>query len=100
MPLPRDEWPTAWKNTRNLVCPLILSLYGHPDAGGYWEQHCEGHVLSQDFIKCNPWRSCYFHPKLRLYRIVYVEDFKLPGPQAKLDKGFERTTGATRGMPQ
>eukprot|EP00959_Pyramimonas_sp_CCMP1952_P310758 6503263-Pyramimonas_sp.AAC.1 len=44
--LPRDEWPPAWKDMRNPACPLILSLDGHPDSGGYWEQHCEGHVIS------------------------------------------------------
>ena len=23
------------------VVPLIRALYGHPDAGGYWERHCD-----------------------------------------------------------
>eukprot|EP00959_Pyramimonas_sp_CCMP1952_P329658 6902132-Pyramimonas_sp.AAC.1 len=44
--LPRDEWPSAWRDMRNLACPLALSLYGHPDSCGYWEQRCEGHVIS------------------------------------------------------
>eukprot|EP00959_Pyramimonas_sp_CCMP1952_P279503 5843513-Pyramimonas_sp.AAC.1 len=48
--LPRDEWPPAWKDMRNPVCPLILSLYGHPASGGHREQHCEGHVISKGFI--------------------------------------------------
>eukprot|EP00959_Pyramimonas_sp_CCMP1952_P348223 7294029-Pyramimonas_sp.AAC.1 len=37
--LPRDEWPPAWREMTNPVCPLILPLYGHPDPGGYWEQN-------------------------------------------------------------
>eukprot|EP00959_Pyramimonas_sp_CCMP1952_P180757 3779894-Pyramimonas_sp.AAC.1 len=37
--LPGDEWPPAWKDMRNPVCPVILSLSGHPDSGGCWEQH-------------------------------------------------------------
>eukprot|EP00959_Pyramimonas_sp_CCMP1952_P098548 2060180-Pyramimonas_sp.AAC.1 len=45
--LPRGAWRPAWKKSRNPVCPLILSLCGHPDAGGYWGQHCEGHVFSE-----------------------------------------------------
>eukprot|EP00959_Pyramimonas_sp_CCMP1952_P456748 9473678-Pyramimonas_sp.AAC.1 len=60
--LPRAEWPESWSHMRNPVCPLILSLYGHPDSGGYWEQHCEGHVTAKE-------------PKLFL--TSYVDDFKL-----------------------
>eukprot|EP00959_Pyramimonas_sp_CCMP1952_P127317 2662941-Pyramimonas_sp.AAC.1 len=37
--LPRDECPPVWKDARNPVGPLILSLYGHPVSGGFWEQH-------------------------------------------------------------
>eukprot|EP00959_Pyramimonas_sp_CCMP1952_P143613 3006658-Pyramimonas_sp.AAC.1 len=40
--LPRDEWPKEWSHMRNPACPLYLSLRGHPDAGGHWEQHREG----------------------------------------------------------
>eukprot|EP00959_Pyramimonas_sp_CCMP1952_P351645 7367838-Pyramimonas_sp.AAC.1 len=35
---------------RNPVWPLFLSLYGHPDSGGYWEQRCEGHATAQGFL--------------------------------------------------
>eukprot|EP00959_Pyramimonas_sp_CCMP1952_P074645 1559428-Pyramimonas_sp.AAC.1 len=31
--LPRDEWPDSWSHMRKPVCPLILTLYGHPDSG-------------------------------------------------------------------
>ena len=35
---PYEAWPQEWKDRgmRKPYCPLILSLYGHPDAGGYW----------------------------------------------------------------
>eukprot|EP00959_Pyramimonas_sp_CCMP1952_P109741 2295475-Pyramimonas_sp.AAC.1 len=52
--LPRYEWPSAWRDMHNPVCPLVLCLYGLPDSGGYWEQHCEGHVISKGIIKCSP----------------------------------------------
>jgi len=39
--LPREAWPKAWEGMRDPVCPLELALYGHPESGGYWEQHCE-----------------------------------------------------------
>merc|ERR1712113_553226 len=86
--LPRGEWPDSWKGMRNPVCPLILSLYGHPDSGGYWEQHCEGHVMSKGFIKCDPWRSCYFHLDLKLLLIMYAVGFKLSGPAEHLSEGW------------
>ena len=86
--LPRDRWPAEWKNYRRPVVQLKLALYGHPDAGGYWEQHCEGHVTSKGFQKIQCWRSCYFHPTLRLLLIIYVDDFKLSGPTGNLKEGW------------
>ena len=62
------------------ACPLRLSLYGHPDSGGYREQHCESHVLANGFEKIESWRSCYYHPCLKLFMVIYVDDFKLAGP--------------------
>eukprot|EP00959_Pyramimonas_sp_CCMP1952_P199474 4172103-Pyramimonas_sp.AAC.1 len=64
--LRRDEWPESWSQMRNPACPLILSLYGHPDSGEYWEQHCEGHVTAK----------------------VYVDDFMLAAPADKLAQGW------------
>eukprot|EP00959_Pyramimonas_sp_CCMP1952_P063823 1333446-Pyramimonas_sp.AAC.1 len=45
--LPRDEWLESWSHMRNPVCPLTLSLHGHPDSGGSWGQRCEGHVTAK-----------------------------------------------------
>mgnify|MGYP003892569001 FL=1 len=41
--LPRDAWPEKWikKGFRNPVCRLKKALYGHPDSGTFWEEHCE-----------------------------------------------------------
>ena len=39
MQLPEHRWPPEWKG--KYICPvvlLILALYGHPDAGAYWER--------------------------------------------------------------
>ena len=48
--LPRHQWPAHWKGryTRPVV-PMLLALYGHPESGAYWEQHCEAHLTSQGF---------------------------------------------------
>ncbi len=89
--IPRHEWPEdgSWDNIIDPVCPLVLALYGHPDAGGYWEKHCDTHLCECGFEAVPGWRSCYFHSALRLYLIVYVDDFKMSGPSENLQKGWD-----------
>jgi hypothetical protein len=36
------------------------------------------------------WPSCYFNGELRLYLVVYVDDFKLAGPAKNLAEGWTR----------
>ena len=79
--LPRERWPKAWANMRDPVCPLVLALYGHPDAGGYWERHCAAHLRSVGFQDIPNWRSCFWHPRYKVYLNVYVDDFKMAGPK-------------------
>jgi hypothetical protein len=78
--LPEDQQPLSWKGIRDPVCPLVLALYGHPDAGGFWEMHCEAHLVKIGFVPIDDWRSCFFHPKWNMFLVVYVDDFKLAGP--------------------
>ena len=66
----------------------MLALYGHPDSGGYWERHCHKHLVAQGFHEVPSWRSCYVHPTLRLFLVVYVDDFKLAGPKTSLAEGW------------
>ena len=87
--IPPHEWPASWKGMRRPVCLLILALYGHPDAGGYWEKHCEKHLLSIGFTQIAEWRSCYFHKKLQLFLTVYVDDFKMSGPRDNVKAGWK-----------
>ena len=87
--LPQDRWPREWigKYT-DPVCPLRLALYGHPDAGGYWEKHCEKHIISIGFQTIKDWRSVYWHPDLKTLLIVYVDDFKMSGPKSSVAKAW------------
>ena len=62
--LPPEEWPAEWEGMTNPVCLMVLSLYGHPDSGGYWERHCEKHLRSVGFMDVPSWRSCFWHPRL------------------------------------
>ena len=66
------------------VCLLKRALYGHPDAGTYWEQQSEKHFSSVGFIPIPDWKSCFRHPRLDLMLIVYVDDFRLAGPKRHL----------------
>ena len=70
------------------VCPLRLALYGHPESGGYWEQYATRQVCKAGFSPIKSWGSCFFHPTLRLFLIIYVDDFKLAGPQENLAEGW------------
>ena len=77
-----------------------MALYGHPDAGGFWEQHCEAHVLSKGFTPIPSWRSCYFHRELKLFLIVYVDDFKMSGPEENLKKGWDPILSTSKTAPK
>ena len=35
------------------------------------------------------WPSCYFHPRLNLFLVIYVDDFKMSGPADNLAKGWD-----------
>ena len=38
--IPKERWPAEWtQKYTDPVVPLVLALYGHPDAGGFWELH-------------------------------------------------------------
>ena len=89
--LPDDAWhPSANKHKfRRPVCRLVKALYGHPDAGTMWEQHCHTAVQKVGFKRLGEeWTSLYFHPDLKLLLVVYVDDLKMAGPIANLPKGW------------
>ena len=90
--LPPDRWPSEWKGKyKDPVVRLTLALYGHPDSGGFWELHCEKMLGGVGFQLVFPaaWPSVFFHPQLRLLLAVYVDDFKMAGPKANMQKGWE-----------
>ena len=69
--LPRDRWlPEREGKYRDPVVKLVLALYGHPDAGGFWEQHCEKALRAVGFEQCRNWKSVFRHEKLNLMLVV------------------------------
>ena len=90
--LPEDAWPddVNFRKFRRPVVRLVKALYGHPDSGTMWEQHCDRKVRELDFVPVGEeWPSMYFHKKLQLLLVIYVDDLKLAGPEENLTKGWE-----------
>ncbi len=92
--LPPEQVPASWSkkypHMRNPVVRLVKALYGHPDSGPFWEEHCDIRVRAQGFVAMGvTWPSTYFHPELKLFLVIYVDDFKLSGPKANLEKGWK-----------
>ena len=98
--LPEEAWPEDPELRAKFQAivdrgdkPVVMlkkALYGHPDSGTFWEQHCDRHVRSVGFVPFGPeWPSCYHHPELNLFLVFYVDDFKLSGPTKNLKKGWD-----------
>ena len=89
--LPKEAWPKSWhkKGYDRPVVKLKKALYGHPDSGTFWEEHCDQALKKVGFepIHESNWPSCYFHQDLKLKLSVYVDDFKMSGPTENLKKG-------------
>ena len=101
--LPTDAWPPEiqyWKFRRPVV-RLDKALYGHPDSGTMWEQHCDKKVQEIGFKPIGEeWPSMYFHDKLKLLLVIYVDDLKLAGPSENLAKGWEMLRTVLRIEPE
>ena len=72
------------------VVRLRKALYGHPDAHGLWERHLEKGLAEVGFLPIHEnWPSVFFHKRLQLFLMVYVDDFKLAGPSLHIAEGWE-----------
>jgi hypothetical protein len=87
--LPTQYWPDHFHNIEDPVVPRDYSLYGHPDAGTFWEDKSHSKILSVGF-KTTGWESLFWHPELRCLLMVYVGDFRMSGPKANLPKVWAR----------
>ena len=80
---------------RRPVVPLLRAMYGHPDSGTYWEEHCNDAVESKGFVAIikSSWPGTYFHPRLRLMLVIYVDDLELAGPASNMAEGWAMLWG-------
>ena len=98
--LPEDQVPDKYKHTMTKpVFKLKRAPYGHPDSGGFWEQHCEKQVFSAGFQRIPEWQSCFYHPIHRTFLVIYVDDFLMSGPQAGLNACWKAIRCATANHP-
>ncbi len=90
--LPRDAWPQKWLDMdyRKPVCRLKKALYGHPSAGGFWEEHCDARCQEAGFEPIEAWPSCYYNSELKQFLVVYVDDFKMAGPVETMQKAWDK----------
>ena len=66
-----------------------------------WEKHCDTSVRELDFVPVGEeWPSMYYHPKLQLMLVIYVDDLKLAGPAENLKKGWEMLRTKLRIEPE
>ena len=76
--LPSEERHGKAAKMARPVCRLTRALYGHPDAGTYLGEMCDNHVKSVGFVPTGAgWPSTYYHPALKLFLVVYADNFKL-----------------------
>ena len=69
-------------------------MYGHPDAGTFWEDKSHSKSLSEGFERTG-WDSLFWNKELRCLLMVYVDDFRLSGPKANLAKVWARLRSGT-----
>ena len=57
--IPRAHWPCEWvrRGYRRPVVPLVKALYGHPNAGAFWESECRDRVLALGYLAFEAWPS-------------------------------------------
>ena len=74
---------------------MLRALYRHPDAGAFWEARCDPAAREVGFEPIQNWPSCCFHAKGKLFPVVYVDlqvyvdDFKMAGPQVNMSRGWK-----------
>ena len=56
--LPEHQIPAKFKHMKRPAFRLKRALYGHPDSGKFWENHCDEHLQIVGFSPIPNWPSC------------------------------------------
>ena len=79
----------SMKNMRTQCVRSSSRCTDNPDSWAYWEKHCTTSLKKVGFDAVPEWRSCFWHPRLKLFLVVYVDDFKMSGPEGNLREGWQ-----------
>ena len=93
MEIPKHLVPDKFKHIDRPCFRLIRALYGHPEAGGHWENHLTAIVKSLNGRPIPNHPSCFWFSETRLLLIIYVDDLLLAGPAEHHDQ-FWKQLGA------
>jgi hypothetical protein len=89
--LPEELWTPDMYKMKCPVFKLEKALYGHPNSGRFWLDHCDREVARAGFTPVSEcWPCVYFEFKENLLLIVYVDDMKISGPTPAMAKAWER----------
>ena len=80
--LPPELRPNWWR--QKFARPVVLLLrarYGHPEAGGLWEQHLKVVLRQLGGEEIQEYPGNFWFPKQCLMLSTYVDDLTLSGPQ-------------------
>ena len=94
--VPFELWPKDWKGKyKRPTCKLAKALYGHPEAGGHWEQHLREALEAHGGKPVPNHPSTYWFEESRLMLSIYVDDLLLSGPSdAHANFGKQLRTGS------
>ena len=57
--LPKHQWLDSWRGKfHDLVVPVKLALYSHPDSGVHWENKAHNELTERGFREIEGWKSC------------------------------------------
>ena len=79
--LPPELRPKWWR--QKFVKPVVLlvrALYGHPDAGGLWEEHLKKVLKSLGGSEVHEYPGNFYFKDTGLLLSTYVDDLTLSGP--------------------
>lgn len=91
--LPPELRPKHWREKfLKPVVLLVKALYGHPDAGGLWEQHLKKIIKNLGGEEVPEYPGNFYFPDTKLLLSTYVDDLTLAGPSEQHDAFWAKLT--------
>ena len=91
--IPKHLCPDKFKHLDKPCFRFVRALYGHPEAGGHWENHLTKIILAMGGTPITNHPSCFWFNDTKLFLIVYVDDLLLSGPEEAHDDFWSKLSG-------